>query len=76
MGFKNWLKELLGMDTGEETTAESVPASNPVASAPAVAFEIPMDEAEKELVAVIVSCIAGSETPDVNLHIQKIRRIQ
>ena len=92
MGFMNWLKEVIGIDTETHEQREerlggasqSAGASNPEAQGQAdvgaaaepILPELPMDEAEKEMVAVIAACIVGKESPDVNLHIQKIRRIQ
>lgn len=92
MGFINWLKEVIGIDTeteaqreerlggasqmsGAASPAHGSQADGGAASEP-VLPELPMDEAEKELVAVIAACIVGKESPEVNLHIQKIRRIQ
>ena len=88
MGFMNWLKEVIGIDTEThderelrlgESSASAGSADHLAdvsAAAEPVLPELPMDEAEKELIAVIAACIVGKESPDVNLHIQKIRRIQ
>jgi hypothetical protein len=82
MGIMKWLNGLFGNEevvaaTGTEGAngvgAMSSNASN-AASAPMVS--LPMDEAEKNLVAVIASCIVGKDHPDAQLHIERITRIQ
>jgi hypothetical protein len=84
MGVIKWLKgvflDIHDEDMIETPVGQSTPAlhsgsanSVPVA-APSVS--LPMTDEEKELVAVIASCIVGKDKPDAQLHIQSITRIQ
>lgn len=76
MGFTNWLKNVFGIE--EQETVKTVQPSG-TTKAEAVAappVSLPMDEEEKTLVAVMAACIAGKEQPDVQLHINRITRIQ
>lgn len=74
MGISKWFKNLLGIDTEEDAASESTDSAATPVAAPVVA--LPMDEEEKNLVAVIAACIGGKDQPDAQLHIQKITRIQ
>lgn len=76
MGMITWLKNVLGIETeAVETGSEGSGAGTTASAAPAPAA-LPMDEEEKNLVAVVASCIAGSGKPDAQLHIQRITRIE
>lgn len=78
MGFINWIKEVLDIENHESS---EVPYGT-VESAGTDAKEcmrhesLPMTDEEKELVAVIASCIVGKDQPDIQLHIQKITRVE
>ncbi len=80
MGLINWLK-LVFFDIDDERLAYQrgeLEEDNTTATvAPEVPEEpeLPMTEEEKQLVAVIASCIVGKEKPDVKLHIHRIRKI-
>ena len=79
MGMITWLKNVLGIETeAVETGSEGSGAGTTASAAPAPAAPaaLPMDEEEKNLVAVVASCIAGSGKPDAQLHIQRITRIE
>lgn len=70
MGILKWIKGLLG------SQAEPKPANVAAATSEvAVKCSLPMDDEEKNLVAVIASCIVGKDTPEAQLHIQRITRI-
>lgn len=77
MGIWKWIKNVLDIEDAEDVQVEEA-ASAPQAplAAPAPAVSLPMTDEEKELVAVIASCIVGKDKPDAQLHIQKITRIQ
>lgn len=76
MGFTNWLKNVFGIEERNEV-AEAQPSGTAKAEAVAAPpVSLPMDEEEKTLVAVMAACIAGKEQPDVQLHINRITRIQ
>jgi hypothetical protein len=80
MGISQWLKNLFGGDeeasqTNSGSQSASAPKSNGCAS-PQPSVSLPMDEEEKNLVAVIAACIGGKDQPDAQLHIQRITRIQ
>jgi hypothetical protein len=68
MGILKWITGLLG----SQAEAATVTAITPEV---AVKCSLPMDDEEKNLVAVIASCIVGKDTPDAQLHIQRITRI-
>ncbi len=68
MEILKWIKGLLG----SKAEAATVTATTPEV---AEKCSLPMDDEEKNLVAVITSCIAGKDTPDAQLHIQRITRI-
>lgn len=77
MGIWKWIKNVLDIEDAEDVQVEEA-TSAPQApmAAPAPAVSLPMTDEEKELVAVIASCIVGKDKPDAQLHIQKITRIQ
>lgn len=72
MGLSQFLKNLFGKEEETENTAVESVASAPATST----VSLPMDEEEKNLVALVASCIAGKDQPDAQLHINKITRIQ
>lgn len=85
MGMITWIKNVLGIETDEVETGSEAAASAASAAAAAPAppappapapTALPMDEEEKNLVAVVASCIAGSGKADAQLHIQRITRIE
>lgn len=69
MGLSTWINRLLGREEAEISEAKSEAAQ------PVQKVSLPMTDEEKELVAVLASCIAGKEKPDANLHISRITRI-
>lgn len=77
MGFFNWIKEVLGIEDKQTAVSGRLDqtASEAVATPIALAVSLPMDEDEKNLVAVIAACINGKEQPNVQLHIKRITRI-
>lgn len=76
MGFTNWLKNVFGIEEQKAAT-EAQPSSTAKAEAVAAPpVSLPMDDEEKTLVAVMAACIAGKESPDAQLHISRITRIQ
>ena len=81
MGFINWIKEVL--DIEDHKSAEmphETMGSDGVVGMDGKEFmltePLPMTDEEKELVAVIASCIVGKDKPDIQLHIQKITRVE
>ena len=77
MGFFNWIKEVLGIEDKKPAVSDRLEQPSRAAVAPpaAPAVSLPMDEDEKNLVAVIAACINGKEQPDAQLHIKRITRI-
>lgn len=69
MGLSTWINRLFGREEAEETEVKTE------AVQPVQKVSLPMTDEEKELVAVLASCIAGKEKPDANLHISRITRI-
>lgn len=69
MGLSTWINRLLGREEAEATEVKTVAAQA------VQTVSLPMTDEEKELVAVLASCIAGKEKPDANLHISRITRI-
>lgn len=84
MGMITWIKNVLGIETdevetgseGAGTAASAGSAPTAPAPAPTAPTALPMDEEEKNLVAVVASCIAGSGKADAQLHIQRITRVE
>ncbi len=69
MGLSTWINRLFGREEAEASEVKT-------ATAQAVqTVSLPMTDEEKELVAVLASCIVGKEKPDANLHISRITRI-
>lgn len=74
MGLSQFLKNLFGKEEERSVETSAAPAAASTPSATVVS--LPMDEEEKNLVALVASCIAGKDQPDAQLHINKITRIQ
>ncbi len=69
MGLSTWINRLFGREEAEVSQVKSEIVQ------PIQKVSLPMTNEEKELVAVLASCIAGREKPDANLHISRITRI-
>lgn len=76
MGIWKWIKNVLDIEDPEENQVEPAAEQQAPVAAPTPTVSLPMTDEEKELVAVIASCIVGKDKPDAQLHIQKITRIQ